>query len=222
MQEKKIEEILQEKAEQIKVRNFDEVWQDIKGEIEKEQTPQIKEKKLGWKKWLSLSLASCFILVAIILTPYLLKEPKPVPEELFYADKLSRYERSADDMLSGLSQANILHVDFSDYEIIDCGIYLTEDNKVKGAEINLYEQTELLFFGLIKLYSNDVKLNIDIEKDYDTEYKTTNYNAHYKFNREENNMFYYDIYAVKNGVQYVIEYTGISDNVVEFLNVFFG
>lgn len=221
MQEKKIEEILQEKAEQIKVRNFDEVWQDIKGEIEKEQTPQIKEKKLGWKKCLSLSLASCFILVAIILTPYLLKEPKPVPEELFYADKLSRYERSADDMLSGLSQANILHVDFSDYEIIDCGIYLTEDNKVKGAEFTCVGINSFNFFSKIILYSSDVKLNIETNKDYDIEHKTSSYKAYYKL-KESGSEYVYDIYAVKNGVQYVIEYTGISDNVVEFLNVFFG
>ena len=221
MEDKELERILQEKADNVKVRNFSEVWQEIKGEIEGEKVIPTKTKKLGWKRWLSLLLASCTIMVAIILAPFLLKEPKPAPEEIFYTDELSKQIVSVDELFDGLSQSNITHVDFSNYTVYDSILCLSEDNEIKGAEIKLYCDTGISFFALMQLYTTDVELNIEAEKDYDESYISNSLRAYYSL-KDSSAEYIYDIYAVCNGVQYVIEYTGLSDNITEFLETFFG
>ncbi len=220
MQDKELEKILQEKADQTKIRSFEEVWQDIKYEIETEKVVPTKPKKLGWKKWLSLSMASCAIIVALILTPILLTNYKPNPEELFYIDELNKYEVGVEDMFKGLSNADINHVDLSAYTIYDCVLYLTEDNVTKGAEIKLYSENNIPFLAEMKIYAKDVELNLALEKDYDTTYKTNSLNAYYKLKKVDEE-YIYDIYAVYNNVQYVMEYTGFSDNITEFFDSFF-
>ena len=221
MQDKELEKILQEKADQTKMRSFEEVWQDIKSEIEGENVMPIKPKKFGWKKWLSLSMASCAIIVALILTPILLTNYKPNPEELFYTDELNKQEVSVEDMFTGLSNAGINHVDLSNYTIYETLLYLTEDNDTKGAEIKLISENNILFLAEMKIYAKDVELNLELEKDYDTTYKVNSANVYYKFKQENNGLYYYGIYAVYNDVQYVMEYTGVSDNLTEFLDNFF-
>lgn len=221
MEDKELERILQEKADNVKVRDFSEVWQEIKGEIEGEKVIPTKTKKLGWKRWLSLSLASCAMLIAIILAPLLLKEPKPAPEEIFYTDELSKQIVSVDELFDRLSQSNITHVDFSNYTVYDSILCLSEDNEVKGAEIKLYGENSVYFLAEIKLYTIDVELNIEAEKDYDESYITNSLKAYYTL-KDSSAEYIYDIYAVCNGVQYVIEYTGLSDNITEFLETFFG
>lgn len=221
MQDKELEKILQEKADQIKIRSFNEVWQDIKSEIEGEKVVPTKPKKLGWKKWISLSMASCATIVALILTPILLTNYKPNPEELFYTDELSKQEVSVEDMFEGLSDAGINYADLSNYTIYETLLYLTEDNVTKGAEIKLISENNIPFLAEMKIYAKDVELNLELEKDYDTSCKVNSADVYYKFKQEINGLYYYSIYAVYNNVQYVMEYTGFSDNITEFFDSFF-
>ncbi len=221
MEDKELERILQEKADNVKMRDFSEVWQEIKGDIEGEKVAPTKTKKVGWKKWLSLSLASCAIIVAIVLAPFLIKEPKIAPEEIFFTDELSKQIVSVDEMFEGLSQANINHVDFTNYTVYDSILCFSENNDIKGAEIKLYSETPICFFAEMYIYDNDVELNVDVEKDYDASCKVNATSAYYKFKQEKDGLFYYDIFAVHNTVQYVIEYTGNSNNLMDFLNDFF-
>lgn len=220
MQEEKIEKILQEQANQTEIKPFNEVWQDIKGEIVKESSQQT-EKKVWWKKWLPLSLASIAIVIAIIiLLPVLLRTPNLSQEEVFYTDELTIQQTSVDNTLNGLSQANINYVDLSNYNIYDSLLYLSEDNKVKGARIKLYTESPLSFFAEMQIYASDVDLGLEIEKDYDTDYKPGSLTAYYKL-KDASAEYIYNIYAQFNNVQYVIEYTSSKENVLDFFTVFF-
>lgn len=220
MQEEKIEKILQEQANQTEIKPFNEVWQDIKGEIV-EEAPQQTEKKIWWKKWLPLSLASFAIVIAmVILLPILLRTPDLPQEEIYYADRLTIQQTSVDNTLNSLSQANINHVDLSNYNIYDSLLYLSENNKVKGAIIKLYTESPLPFFAEMQIYASNVDLGINKNKDYDTEYKTDSLTAYYKL-KDASAEYIYNIYAQFNNVQYVIVYTSFEDNVLDFFTVFF-
>ena len=158
MQDKEIEKILQEKAEKVEMREFSQVWQEIKGEM---QEPE-KKKTFGFKRWFPIFLAPFLAVFCIVFTPILIKQLTPVPpkEELFFSDELTSQSVSETEMLSGLSQANIVHVDLSEYIVENCSLYITDQNKVKGAIFNMVTNSGL---ALVQLYdkSVDLKLNFN-------------------------------------------------------------
>lgn len=214
MQDKELEKFLQEKADQTKIRDFSEVWNEIKDQIVE---PKRKSKR-NFKKWLPMVLASAAVVVCLIISPIVINSLKPAPEEVYYADGLKLHDVSKEEMLNGLSQEDIIHVDLSNYVIELCNLFLTEDNEVKGATFMMYGETA---FANMYLYDKTVDLKLEIEKLYDSTCKINTANVHYKFKRENNGMFEYDVYAVHNNVQYVMQYTGLSNNLMEFLNNFF-
>ena len=99
MQNKKLEEILQKKADEIKVRPFSAVWEEIKDQLEE---PQPKPKKtFALKKWLPFAMASVVMATAIVLTPIIIKSTTPPPEEVFYHDELTKQSVvTGEEMLS--------------------------------------------------------------------------------------------------------------------------
>ncbi|MBQ8426899.1 MAG: hypothetical protein IJX16_03970 [Clostridia bacterium] len=217
MQDKELESLLQKKADEIKMRDFSLVWEEIKGEI---QEP-VKEKKFRWKKWFPMILASAAMVVCIALTPIIIKSLTPPPEEVFYTEELRQQDVLKEDMLSGLTQAQIPNVDINNYVVEECKLLITEDNKVKGSAFTFYNEP-FTFFAELNLYDKSVDLNLDIELLYDTTYKVNSTDVHYKLKQESGGVYDYSVYAICNNVQYVIEYKGLSDNLIDFLNDFFG
>lgn len=220
MQDKEIEKILQEKAEKVEMREFSQVWQEIKGEM---QEPE-KKKTFGFKRWFPIFLASFLAVFCIVFTPILIKHLTPVPpkEELFFSDELTTQGVSETEMFSGLSQAKIFHVDLSQYLIDSCTLYLTDQNKVKGATFNMYSNGVVSCLALIKLYDKSVDLKLNFSYLYDQTYKVNSTDVKYKFVEESGELYRYNFYAKHNSVQYVIEYSGVTDNLIDFLNEFFG
>ncbi|MBR2498752.1 MAG: hypothetical protein IKB67_03470 [Clostridia bacterium] len=213
MQEKELENLLQEKADKVEMREFSQVWNEIKGQIE-EPKPQ---RKFVWKRW-APAFASAFLVLCIALSPIIINSLKPAPE-VFYSDDLSKQIVSESEMFDGLAQANISHVDLSEYSCINTFLYYTEDMSVKGASVSFYNN---ICAGIIKLYDVSVDLSLNLESLYDSSYKVSSTNVLYKFKQESGGLYEYSVYALHNKVQYVIEYTGLSDNLVDFLNEFFG
>ena len=217
MQDKELENLLQEKADNVKMREFSQVWDEIKGEIE---VPKPR-KQFVWKKWLPATLASAFLVLCIALSPIIINSLKPAPE-VFFTEELRKEVVLETDMFNGLAQANISHVDTSKYLFANTFLYYTEDMQVKGACVNFYSNENVVFIGIMDLYDSSVDLNLDLENLYDNSYKVNSTNVLYKFKQESGGLYEYSVYALHNKVQYVIEYTGLSDNLVDFLNEFFG
>ena len=215
MQDKELENLLQEKADNVKMRDFSQVWDEIKGEIEVSK-PQ---KKFVWKKWLPATLASAFLVLCIALSQIIINSLKPAPE-VFFTEELRKEVVSETDMFNGLAQANISHADMSDFYFINTFLYYTENMQVKGACVDFYS-IACHCAGLMDLYDSSVDLNLDFENLYDSSYKVSSTNVLYKFKQENAGMYEYSIYAVHNKVQYVIEYTGTTNDVTNFLTEFF-
>ena len=73
----------------------------------------------------------------------------------------------------------------------------------------------------MKLYDASVDLSLNLESLYDSTYKVNSTDMLYKFKQENAGMYEYSIYAVHNKVQYVIEYTGTTNDITNFLTEFF-
>lgn len=217
MQDKELEELLQQEADQVKLRDFSQVWEEIKGEIE---LPVKPKKKFSWKKKFSIILASATVLVCAVFAPFVIKGLTP-QEEVYFVDGLQTQIVTTQEMLDGLSQAQITHVDLSDYVISDTRLYMTEDQQVKGSKITFMDdENNPTFFATMQMCVNNVDLDIDLEK-YDNSKKVNSADVKYKLKQESSGLYDYSVYATCNGVQYVIEYTGVGNNLDDFLNKFF-
>ena len=217
MQDKELEELLQQEADQIKLRDFSQVWEEIKGEIEPPTKPK---KKFSWKKKFSIILASAMVLVCAVLAPFVINGLTP-QEEVYFVDGLQTQIVTTQEMLEGLSQAQIAHVNLKDYVLSDTKLYVTEDLQVKGAEITFMDdENNPNFFAVMKLCVNNVDLDVNLDN-YNNSKKVNSADVKYKFKQESSGLYDYSIYATCNGVQYVIEYTGVGNNLDDFLNKFF-
>ena len=215
MQKKNLEEILQQKADQVETRDFSEIWSDIKDTVNKTENL----KRFQWKKSFSLALASVAVVACIALTPIIINGLKPAPEQVYFIDGLESKPATEQEMFNGLSQAQINHVDLSNYIISGTILYWTEDLQIKGAEFVL-NNDPTTFIALIQLCDSDVDMEIDFEELYDSSIQVNSVDVKYKL-KSSSGTYDYSVYAVKNGVQYVIEYTGLTDNLTDFLNEFF-
>ena len=216
MQDKELEKILQEKADNTKIREFSEVWEEIKDEI----VPQKKEKKSIFRNKFFLTFAPALLIICIALTPLIIKSLTPI-EEVFYTDKLSIEMVTPDEAFEGLLRANITHVNLNEYSIVDAYLFYTEGLEVKGAHFEFFNENPTTFLAKMKLYDKSVELNLDLDVLYDTNIQVNTADVYYKFKSNSSGFYEYDVYATYNNVKYVIEYSGVTDNLMEFLNEFF-
>lgn len=216
MQDKELEKILQEKADKTEMRDFSLVWEEIKGEI----TPKQKEKKPFWKKKFFLIFAPTLLAVCIAFSPLINKLFNPI-EEVFYSDELGMESVTAKEVIDGLSGASIFCDNLSKYTIIEPYLYYNEAMDVKGSRMEFYNENPTTMFAKMKLYASNVELNLDVESLYNTHCQVNSADVYYKFISSDSGFYEYSVYATYNGVKYLIEYSGISDNLMEFLADFF-
>ena len=216
MQDKELEKILQEKADNVKMRDFSDVWDEIKDEI----VSQKKEKKSIFKNKFFLIFAPALLVLCIALSPLLFQKPTPPPEEVFYSDDLVAERVTLEETLDGLSLSNIAHVDLSKYVLTDTYLYYTEEEIIKGAKFAFYNESTMSFFAEMMLYDKSVELKINQDL-YDTNIQVNSADIFYKFKSNSSGFYEYSVYATYNNVKYLIEYSGVTDNLMEFLNEFF-
>ena len=218
---KETEKILEQSAKDIKMRDFSEVWQNIKGEIEIEQ----KQRKKVWaKRYFPAILAACLVLVFAIALPIYLHNIPEVPEVVYYADKLVMTKVDEATFFEELSKGKVNHVSFSNYKLKDCSLYQTEQGEAKGGYVDLCDDvnspTEII---KLNFYDVSVQLEDESEKVYDLSYSKDNLSVLYKIKNSypEYNIYIYDIKASYNKVNYLIEYTGnVADPIVFFESFF--
>lgn len=218
MQDKELEKVLQEKADNVKMRDFSEVWDEIKDEI----STQKKEKKSIFKNKFFLIFAPALLVICIALTPlfFLKPTPTPPPDKIYFADKLLVNMVTTDELLDGLSLANVTHVNLSKYILTDTYLYYTENTEVKGAKLTFYNESNMTFFAKMKLYDKSVDLKINTSL-YENNIQVNSADVFYKFKSNSSGFYDYELYATYNNVKYVIEYSGVTDNLMEFLTEFF-
>ena len=216
MQDKELEKILQEKAEKTEMREFFQVWEEIKDEVVSEK----KEKKNIFKNKFFLAFAPAVLVICIVLTPLLFFNPTRPQEKIYFTEELISTLVTEKEMFDGLSTASIAHVDLNEYIIVDPYLFLTENTEAKGAHLEFYNENPTTFIAKMELCDKSVDLKINTSL-YDTNCKVNSADLYYKFKSAESGFYEYSIYATCNNVQYVIEYSGVTDNVMEFLNEFF-
>ena len=218
---KETEKILEQSAKNIKVRDFSEVWQEIKGELEVEEKPK---KKVWAKRYMPAILSACIVLIIAISLPIFLLNPVETPKKIFYQDQLVMVDVEETTFFNELSSAKVTHVSFSKYLATNCKLYKTDTNVAKGGSVDLYDDMSAPT-EVIKIKFYDISVNLDdlSEKVYELSYSKEGLSVSYNKlpSYPEYNIYSYDIMATFNKVNYFIEYMGGASNPETFFESFF-
>ena len=214
MDEFEIEKRLQQEADEMEMRPFSEVWECVKDRVK--YKPEL-DWKLFWKKTLVAVAVAAILVCPYVAIPFL------TPTETLYSDELlSREDVEKVDFDTAMEEVEFQVVDFSLYIGDGYILYKTETGVVKGGSLNLMDRNYAWFMTL-KFYEENVQLQEADEIEYDqtctvgaatVEYRLKDYVAEY-------GMYVYDMKANYRSVNYLMEYTCMTDDLTPFLQSFF-
>lgn len=234
MENKNIENKLQEAADNIEVREFSLVWEEIKHEIK-------PAKRKRFVRWVPIAAtAACAIIACSIIIPIALQQnqtisggnagtniessqPLPSPPQGYFEDDLILSETTPQDFFSQLSIFEIDFVDVSNYITVSSYLSRTSEQIVKGGYIELTDDLENSTFYLsIEFYDESVKTNPILDK-YEMDFLVGDTVIEYRVKESypEDGIYIYDIKANSNSVNYIMEYTCFTEDIKPFLETFF-
>lgn len=227
MEDKEIEKKLKEGADNIEIRDFSLVWNDIKSKI----LPQ-KKKRSHWLP-IAASVASIVISCSVIIPFALQPNDNPITneeqgtgpsEQVYFLDELLLVETTSEDFLNQLTSASIDIIDISKYVISSSYLFKTAEQNIKGGRVELTDDLDLATFYLtVDFYDKSVKVDELLNKQYDFNYSINNAIIQYSIKESypEDGIYIYDIKANYNSVNYFMEYTCFTEDVKPFFNEFF-
>ena len=227
MEDKEIEKILKEGADNIEVREFSLVWDDIKSKI---NPPKKKRYRL---LPVVASVVSIVVACSIIIPVALWKSDNPVAnekpssgssEQIYFSDELLLLETMPEDFVEQLSLASIDIIDIDKYVISSSYLFKTPEQTVKGGRLELTDNLEnSTFYLTVDLYDISVKLENNLTIEYEFEYTFNNIVVEYRIKESypEDNVYIYDIKTIYNVVNYIMVYTCFTEDIRPFLEDFF-
>ena len=183
MENKDVEQKLQECAEEIKTPEFEKLWKEIKPRIEEE-----KKKKVYWRKiWRPLATGvACIAITCAIVLPIALRQPINTPNDsvLYLNDDLTTLVTSEIEFLSMVNASNMRIVDLSRFIHGKCSIFETEEKEIKGGSTEFLDNNVAPTCMIsLKFYSNDVEVSDDYYSNFNA-YYTTKSGANIEYKNE--------------------------------------
>ena len=224
MTNKEIEQKIQESADNLEMRSFDEIWQEIGPQITAEQ----KKRNVKWKRWMPLAASFLgVVLVGAAALPFILPNlqngggDNSSSEGMRYLD--SELERTAvekTEYFMLIEQSNMSAVDLSSFEFLSSFVYHTADKEIKGAIIEAYkEQAGILHYFILTFYDTDVEYSDHNFSDFNLSYTTKQGRLiDYKYIEEDNVYFVTTEYK---SINYYMQYTLGGGEITEFFEEFF-
>lgn len=220
MENKDLEKQIKESVDNIEVRDFSLVWDDIKHRIEPKKEPVKKKRVVRW-----VSVAASFVVLVIgcsIVLPIVINQGNKEP--IYFMEQLGAVTVQESEFYDALAKEKINHVDFSDYIQSNYTLLQTEGNITKGGAIDLSDDMEEPTFLIsIRFYDDKVKgFELDSPK-FDLRYQVEGTIVYYRILEAspEESWYVYELCANHNSVNYYMEYTCFTEDITSFLDSFF-
>ena len=220
MDNREIENKLQESADNIEVRDFSQVWEDIKYQVK----PIKKKRRINWlpKVAAFVGIIICAVFVPIIINQ--INKTNTPEEVIYFDDELLTESVLSNEFSQQLSSVNIVIADTSDYFIVSSYVFKTLDGVIVGGRLELVDDANTsTFYSIIKIYDKLVKLIEDKNIKYDYTYTINNQTINYRIKEAypSDNIYVYEISTEYKGMNYRIEHTCSDEDIKPFLNEFF-
>ena len=217
MDNKEVEKKIQESADNIEVRDYSLIWNNIKDRVQ----PEKRNKR---RRLLPIVVsAACVALVCAVAVPVAVNYWGSEPETVYFYDELITETMPLDELCEELSAAGIEYADFSGYEVMGSMLLKTGDFKVKGGLVELTDDSENpTFFLSLRLYDEDVIVRFVPEIVYDSRHVANGTEVEYTIQEATSDGVYvYNIRANYRGADYYMEYTCFTEDITPFLDAFF-
>lgn len=223
MKEKEIEQFLQEKVDEIEIRDFDLVWNEVKDKV------VVKKKQRRKWKWISIAASFVGVMMAgmLILPNVLPNQPdnSEEPEIIFLSEQLSSLAVTENEFYEKFNSANINCIDVSNYDVLNHALLYTENQEVKGGILDFCDDEENpSWFVILHVYDKNVQFPKNLYNDYTLSLETSSgANVQYKLDTysEEDRLYVYRAKAVFNSTSYLVEYNTFEDNPTQFFEKLF-
>ena len=217
MDYKDVEQKLKEAAEQIKVRDFSLVWENVKKKVHSEE-PVKRRWRFQWQTALATAAACAVIACPFVAIPFL-----DVPAPLYMTANLEAVSVEKEEFETQLENVDFEIVDISMYFGDGYTLFETETCEVKGGKVDLVDAPNNSTWLLsVWFYEETVQLDDEIavyDLTYTVGFAVIEYRVKEAYPTES--MYVYDIKANCNGVNYLMEYTCLTDDITPFLQEFF-
>ena len=222
MTNKEIEQKIQESADKIEMRNFEEIW----GEIGPQIAAESRKKPIKWKKWMPIAASFlCITVAGSIALPFILPFNKgnnsSSSNEIRYLDtELEMRVVQSADFFKAIKESNLEVVNLSSFDFLTSYIYHLSNDETKGGYVEAYkEQAGIMHYLILNFYDTSVEYSDPNFSDFDLFYTTKmGLNIDYKHSQE------YDVYyaqAEYKNVNYYMQYTPGGGEITEFFEEFF-
>ena len=234
MTDREIEQKIQESADKIELRSFDEVWQEIEPRI----TEKPKKSTIKWRRWVPIVAACVCVGVAVGITLPFFNLSDTVDggsssssssqlssysssEEIRYLDtELERKEVQRTGFFTGVEQSDLDVIDLSSFEFLSSALYYDNQEDTKGGFVEAYkEQAGVVHYFLLDFYDTSVEFSDVNFSNCNLLYTTQQGVAvNYKYN-QLNNVYF--ISAEYKNINYYMKYTYGGGEITEFFEEFF-
>ena len=224
MEDKEVEKRLKESAENIEVRDFSEVWQDIEHKVQPPKKRRYVRLFSGIAAALSVIICAVFIPLFFNPAPEQSENDQPDDQEqVYFDDKLIISVVSAENFLNHLSASSVNVVDISGYVVSSSYLYKAADQKILGGHLELTDNlNNPTFFLVVQMYHQSVQSSrptVDYDYNYTVEGTVIEYRVKEAY--PEEGVYIYDIKAKYLQTNYYMEYTCFSEDITSFLTDFF-
>ena len=234
MENKDIEQLLQESADEVQVKDFSERWENIKGRINSAQEVELKEttsetvlatsssgtvsSNTVIKNWI-YSIGAFFLFIAVCLAvvlPITLKQNNtPMYLDLF---KLESKLVSEDEFYNKINETDLKLFETEDFEIDNYKLLFTEDNIVVGGSLDVADED---IYATVVFYGTSVKSSFKIGTDYNA--RTINgFHLEYMTKPDDDGLYSTKAQAVSINICYEFECWSLAENVESFFNKILG
>ncbi len=209
-----VEKELKKAVNEIEVRDFSKVWEEIKDGIKIPN--ETKKKRSRWIYALA-SVAACLIIFCAVGLPLLLRNN----EIVYFDDDLIVVDVEEVEFWKEINSSNLNIVNLNRYNS-EGVVYLlqTEKGVIKGGKISFFNDENNPVY-LIGLKFNDDKVQESDEIEYNEIYSVNGANIEYKFLFEQDLTWNYIAKANYNGVNYYMEIMALSEDITPFFDEFF-
>ena len=221
MEDKELEQKLKKSVDDIDVRDFSLVWNDIKDRV----APKRQVNKRRLTGWIASAVALvCVTVVCSIILPMAITQNNEAPEVTYFMDELGGVAVEEAQFYTELEKANIKHVDFSQYIGSYHVLFQTEDKQTKGGSIELTDDLDNPnFLFVLQFYDDKVKGKSMLSSEFNLNYEVNGVIIYYRVKEAypKDSWYVYELKANYKSVNYYMEYTCFTEDIKPFLNEFF-
>ncbi len=238
MTNEELEQKLQEAANEIEPRDFDEIWREIEPIVTK---PPQEKKKFFWKRWTPLFATLGVAIICAVAIPVALSQGDNTgnssqssetesadsdislpPEEVYLEDELFTSLVTETEFYQYIGQTDMQLLDLTKFTATSCFISKTGDDIVKGGALELLDNADAPTCVIaLKFYDKNIEVSEGTNVSYNANYTTESGAVVAYTCSEVNGAIKYYAKAEYKDLQYYLEYTTVADEGTAFFDTLF-